>query len=113
MATSSSSSQQQQQQQSSSSSSSPSAASWHDPEVRRKCFEARDGYFQCYKKEGPEECGAEYFKKYLEMCPENWRKFWDDRFKDEMKQLILEYDAREKKQHGIETRGSIAANPFG
>jgi hypothetical protein len=82
-----------------------------DPEVKRKCFESRDSYYQCHKTLGPEECQAQ-LQLYSESCPEKWRQYWNDKFKDDMKQYVLELDARASKLHGVEVRGSAASNPY-
>ena len=59
--------------------------SLQDPEIRKKCFDARDEYHQCYKKEGKEEC-TNFLQVYSQACPEKWRQFYDQRFEDEKSQ---------------------------
>lgn len=96
----------------STSSSALSSPSMRDPEQRQKCFGARDNFFTCYKKDGPELCQSA-FQLYNESCPEKWRHFWDEKFKNDMKQFILEQDELAAKPHGIDTRGKITTNPYG
>ncbi len=82
-----------------------------DPEVRKKCFEARDEYHQCYKRVGKEECSP-LLQLYVQACPENWRQFWDQRFVEQLALLISEQSSLASKPHGIDMRPPNTENPY-